>query len=114
MLWVMLENLRFFPKAMEDSDTLRDLEHGQVYPLEAQFQGLPCGQGLVWGKEGPCKSVPENWGLSACGTTHEATSQISSGDRPHPEVRREAREPLADKAGESTHRSRSEGEKGLR
>ena len=41
-------------------------------------------------------------------------SRISSGDRPHPEVRREGREPLADKAGESTHRSRSEGEKGLR
>ena len=60
------------------------------------------------------KSVPENWGLSACGTTHEATSRISSGDRPHPEVRQEAREPLADKAGESTHRSQSEGEKGLR
>ena len=45
---------------------------------------------------------------------HEATSRISSGDRPHPEVRRECREPLADKAGESIHRSRSEGEKGLR
>ena len=29
------------------------------------------------------------------------------------EVRGEGREPLADKAGESTHRSRSEGEKGL-
>ena len=29
----------------------------------------------------------------------EATSRISSGDRPHPEVRREGREPLADKAG---------------
>ena len=46
--------------------------------------------------------------------SHEATSRISSGDRPHPEVRREAREPLADKPGESTHRSRSEWEKGLR
>ena len=55
------------------------------------------------------KSVPENWGLSACGTTHEATSRISSGDRPHAEVSLEGREPLADKAGESTHRSRSEG-----
>ena len=43
--------------------------------------------------------------LSACGTTHVATSRISSGDRPHPEVRREGREPLADKAGESTHRT---------
>ena len=47
------------------------------------------------------KSVPENWGLSACGTTHEATSRISSGYRPHPEVRREGREPLPDHAGES-------------
>ena len=45
------------------------------------------------------KSVPENWGLSACGTTHEATSRISSGDRPHPEVRREGREPLQTKQG---------------
>ena len=63
---------------------------------------------------GSFKSVPENWGLSACGTTHEATSRISSGDWPHPEVRREGRKPLADKAGESTHRSRSEGEKGLK
>ena len=60
------------------------------------------------------KSVPENWGLSACGTTHEATSRISSGDRPHPEVRREGWEPLADKAGESTLLSRSGREKGLR
>ena len=42
------------------------------------------------------KSVPENWGLSACGTTHEATSRISSGYRPHPEVRREGREPVQD------------------
>ena len=45
------------------------------------------------------KSVPENWGLSACGTTHEATSRISLGDRPHPEVRREGREPLQTKQG---------------
>src|SRR5574338_616793 len=35
-------------------------------------------------------------------------------DRPHPEVRPEGREPLPDKAGESTLLSRSGGEKGLR
>lgn len=57
VLWVMLEGLHFFPKAMKDSDMLRDLEHGQVYLLEAQSQGLPCGQGMVWGKEGPCELV---------------------------------------------------------
>ncbi|WP_461086825.1 hypothetical protein, partial [Spirosoma flavus] len=33
---------------------------------------------------------------------------------PHPEVRPEGREPLPDKAGESTLLSRSGGEKGLR
>ena len=37
-----------------------------------------------------------------CGTTHEATSGMSSWDRPHPEVRPEGRETLPDKAGEST------------
>src|SRR5574340_1058235 len=36
------------------------------------------------------------------------------GDRPHPEVRPEGREPLPDKAGESTLLSRSGGEKGFR
>src|SRR5574340_159667 len=35
-------------------------------------------------------------------------------DRPHPEVRPEGRDPLPDKAGESTLLSRSGGEKGLR
>src|SRR5574341_1240298 len=39
---------------------------------------------------------------------------MSSRDRPHPEVRPEGREPLSDKAGESTLLSRSGGEKGLR
>ena len=34
------------------------------------------------------KSGPWNWGLSTCGTTHEATSRTSSWDRHHPEVRR--------------------------
>ena len=45
---------------------------------------------------------------------HEATSGMSSWDRPHPEVRPEGRETLPDKAGESTLPSRSGGEKGLR
>ena len=36
---------------------------------------------------------------------------MSSWDRPHPEVRPEGREPLPDKAGESTLLSRSGGEK---
>ena len=65
----------------------------------------------------PSKSVAHR--MLICGGLANAKStitgiRISSGDRPHPEVRREGREPLADKAGESTHRSRSEGEKGLR
>src|SRR5574340_1339624 len=43
------------------------------------------------------------------------SSDVCSSDlRPHPEVRPEGREPLPDKAGESTLLSRSGGEKGLR
>jgi len=60
------------------------------------------------------KSGPGIRGPSVCGTTHEARSQISLGDQPHPVVRREGQEPLPDKAGESTLQSRSGGEKGLR
>ena len=56
------------------------------------------------------KSGPGNRGLSACVTTHEATSQIFSLDRPHPEVRWEGWEPLPDKAQESTLQSQSGGE----
>ena len=41
-------------------------------------------------------------------------SRISSRGRPHPEGRREGREPLPDHAGESPLLSRSGGEKGLR
>ena len=55
-----------------------------------------------------------NRGLSERGTIHEATSQIFSLDRPHPEVHREGWEPLPDKARESTLQSQSGGEKGLR
>ena len=60
------------------------------------------------------KRGPGNRGPSECGTTHEATSRISSCDWPHPEVRREGREPLLDKSVESTLLWRSAGEKGLR
>ena len=60
------------------------------------------------------KCEPGNWGLSACCTTHEAKSRISSRDRPHPEVHRKGQEPFPDKAGESALLSGSEGEKGLR
>ena len=60
------------------------------------------------------KSGPGHRTPSECGTTREATSQIFSWDRSHPEVRREGREPLPDKAGESTLWPRSGGEKGLR
>ena len=60
------------------------------------------------------KSGPGNRGLSACVTTHEATSQIFSLDWPHPEVRREGWEPLPYKARESTLQSQSGGEKWLR
>ena len=55
------------------------------------------------------KTGPGNRGPSECGTTHEATSGMSSWDRPHPEVRPEGREPLPDKAEESTLLSRSGG-----
>ena len=48
------------------------------------------------------KSGPGNRGLSERGTIYEATSRISSLDWCHPEVRHEDREPLPDKAGEST------------
>ena len=54
-----------------------------------------------------------NRGLSECGTIHEATSRISSLDWCHPEVRHEDREPLPDKARESTILSQSGGVKGL-
>ena len=50
-----------------------------------------------------------NRGASQCGSPHEATSGMASWDRPHPEVRPEGREPLPDKAGESTLLSRSGG-----
>ena len=68
----------------------------------------------VTGHRDLINSGPGKRGLSACGTTHEATSRISSSGWPHPEVRRDGREPLPDKAGESTLLSRSGGEKGLR
>src|SRR5574341_554327 len=70
--------------------------------------------GEVSGQRVLIKRGPGNRGPTECGTTHEATSGMSSGDRPHPEVRPEGREPLPDKAGESTLLSRSGGEKGLR
>src|SRR5574342_731632 len=68
-------------------------------------------------------------GVRASGSYQEGTGKSGSygmwnhprghvwnvfGDRPHPEVRPEGREPLPDKAGESTLLSRSGGEKGLR
>ena len=54
-----------------------------------------------------------NRGLLERGTIHEATSRTSSLDWCHPEVRHEDREPLPDKAGESTILSRSGAVKGL-
>ena len=71
-------------------------------------------EGEVSGHQVLIKSGPGNRGLSACVTTHEATSQIFSLDRPHPEVRWEGWEPLPDKARESTLQSQSGGEKWLR
>ena len=62
-------------------------------------------------------SYPERSGKSGSfGMWHNprGSSRISSGGRPHPEVRREGREPLPDHAGESPLLSRSGGEKGLR
>src|SRR5574337_446632 len=70
--------------------------------------------GEVSGHRVLIKRGPGNRGPTECGTTHEATSGMSSWDRPHPEVRPEGREPLPDIAGESTLLSRSGGEKGLR
>ncbi len=70
--------------------------------------------GEVSGHRVLIKRGPGNRGPTECGTTHEATSGMSSWDRLHPEVRPEVREPLPDKAGESTLLSRSGGEKGLR
>ena len=58
------------------------------------------------------KCGPGNWGLSACCTTHEAKSRISSRDRPHPEVHRKGQEPFPDKAGESAFLSDQEERRG--
>src|SRR5574340_1778531 len=70
--------------------------------------------GVVSGHRVLIKRRPGNRGPTECRTTQEATSGMSSSDRPHPEVRQEGREPLPDKAGESNLLSRSGGEKGLR
>ena len=45
-------------------------------------------------------SWPGNRGPTECGSTHEATSGMSSWDRPHPELRPEGREPLQTKQGD--------------
>ena len=63
---------------------------------------------------GPFLSGRGDQYLSECGTTHEASSRVSVCDRPPSEVGREGRDPLPDKAGESTLMSRSGGEKELR
>ena len=55
------------------------------------------------------KTGPGNRGPSECGTTHEATSGMSSGDRPHPEVRPQGRKPFPEKTEESTLLCRSGG-----
>ena len=52
--------------------------------------------------------------LSECGRAHEASFRVSVCDCPPSEVGREGRDPLPDKAGESTLMSRSGGEKELR
>src|SRR5574340_1075146 len=86
--------------------------HGKL-PLRVDFiYRLQFGE--VSGHRVLIKRGPGSRGHTECGTTHEATSGMSSLDRPHPEVRPEGREPLPDKAGESSLLSRSGGEKGLR
>ena len=45
------------------------------------------------------KSKTEKSGSFGTWHQHEATSRISSGDQPHPEVHREGREPLQTKQG---------------
>src|SRR5574341_777909 len=86
---------------------------GESLPLRVDFiHRVEFGE--VSGHRVLIKRGPGNRGASQRGSTHEATSGMSSWDRPHPEVRPEGREPLPDKAGESTLLSRSGGEKGLR
>src|SRR5574337_1908619 len=81
---------------------------GESLPLRVDFiHRLEFGE--VSGDRVLTKRGPGNQGASQCGSTHEATSGMSSLDRPHPEVRPEGREPLPDKAGESTLLSRSGG-----
>ena len=86
---------------------------GESLPLRVDFSHR-VEFGEVSGHRVLTKRGPGNRGASQCGSTHEATSGMSSWARPHPEVRPEGREPLPDKAGESTVLSRSGGEKGLR
>src|SRR5574339_568090 len=52
--------------------------------------------------------------IHRCASGQGGAKNRSALDRPHPEVRPEGREPLADKAGESTLLSRSGGEKVFR
>ena len=84
------------------------------------FDGNPVGEGTTRrgtatsGHRVLIKSKTEKSGSFGTWHQHEATSRISSGDRPHPEVRREGREPLPEHARESPLLSQSGGEKGLR
>ena len=81
---------------------------GESLPLRVDFiHKVEFGE--VSGHRVLIKKGPGNRGASQYGSTHEATSGMSSLDRPHPEVRPEGREPLPDKAGESTLLSRSGG-----
>ena len=53
-----------------------------------------------------------NWCLSECGMTHEASSRLSVLDWRPPEVRREGRDPFADRAGDRPSCRDQEGRRG--
>src|SRR5574339_670727 len=66
---------------------------GESLPLRVDFiHRVDFGE--VSGHRVLIKRGPGNRGASQRGSTHEATSGMSSRDRPHPEVRPEGREPL--------------------
>ena len=70
------------------------------FPTQGSNPGLPHGGQILYKRSH--QGSPR---ILEC----EATSGMSSWARPHPEVRPEGREPLPDKAGESTLLSRSGG-----
>ena len=84
---------------------------GESLPLRVDFiHRVEFGE--VSGHRVLIKWRPGNHGALQCGSSHEATSGMSSRDWPHPEVRPEGREPLPDKAGSRPSCPDQEGRKG--